>query len=168
MDEGVFPVPGSLLTSQRYRDVMETIIAATTSRNIKYVDGIYPLLNDTKGIDQVCQYLQRYGVPLGKLSVHKNHIDRIVGFKPKTVFAPTPKPAGYVTVDSSDDHVSHVDKLSLARQIVEVYEARNRARSIAKLPGHYLSPQMYMLARQYLEKHQPSQAPTERTLQSHQ
>jgi citrate lyase beta subunit len=145
-DCNIFPIPDSIITSENYRDIFFKIMNKIKDKGIEYVDGIHPLLDDEFGLNKICEYLYRHrnGNKIGKLSVHIKQIKPLMQFKPENI-----------KIDGSNfsDNLTNKEKDVLAKKIIAFYEKKPLDRGITKMNNQYISPQMYMSAKNYLKKH---------------
>ena len=145
-DTGMFPIPDSIIDSEQYRTIVKNIFNIIDNKNIEYIDGIHPLLDDSENLKNTCDYLYNLysNNSFGKLSVHIKQIETIVNFSPsnKKVFL------------NNKDTMSNNNKYLFANEIISYYENRDKNRGITKMNNRYVSPQMYLEAKKFIKEYE--------------
>jgi citrate lyase subunit beta/citryl-CoA lyase len=138
-DLQVFPIPNSIIDSKLYRKVVNEISQKLNGKDIEFIDGIHPLLDDAKGLKDSLQYLFNLEKTraLGKLSIHPKQIETILNFSP----------TNDEVILYNKDELDNKEKLVFAKEIINCYEDRIKDRGITKMGNRYISPQMYLQAK---------------------
>ena len=143
-DSQIFPIPDSIIDSELYRKAVKEIFQKLDGKDIEFIDGIHPLLDDAKGLEESLQYLFNLQKTrtLGKLSIHPKQIETILDFKP----------TDEDVVLYNKDELDNREKLVFAKEIINCYEDRDKDRGITKMGNRYISPQMYLQAKKNINE----------------
>lgn len=147
-DEGVFPIPRSALTSEKYRSTMKSMLETIdeSDRDVGFIDGIHPYLYDEKGMQDACRYLHQQAeeLQLGKLALNPTQVDAIES---------TDEWSKEIEVTSEDEELSAERKREIAEMFVDAYEGRDTEDlGVGRKQDRYMSPQQYYMAKDFLKE----------------
>lgn len=145
MDNNYFPIPESIMYSQKYRDIFDVVINVIKSsgKDLEVINGVASGLCTRDMVEDAALYVSRVASEFitGKIVLSKIQAGAIntIDMEKKIKL-------------SNNDNISDREKKALANSLVNFYENNGLESSVKRFDTMYVSPQIYLVAKNYLNK----------------